>query len=85
MHGWILLFLLQDGHEICFVGDEAFRQLSKVDAEADKLLDQVQHWQYMYVSTVNAFAYTSYIYVYAYVYVTVTRMSLRNYITGTFC
>ena len=53
MHGWILLFLLQDGHEICFVGDEAFRQLSKVDAEADKLLDQVQHWQYIYyVSTV---------------------------------
>ena len=32
---------LQDGHEICFVGDEAFRELSQVDPNADKLLDQV--------------------------------------------
>ncbi|XP_075956841.1 glyoxalase domain-containing protein 4 isoform X3 [Anarhichas minor] len=29
-----------DGHEICFVGDEAFRQLSKVDPEGNKLLDK---------------------------------------------
>lgn len=29
-----------DGHEICFVGDEAFRELSKVDPDADKLLDE---------------------------------------------
>lgn len=29
-----------DGYEICFVGDEAFRQLSKVDESADKLLDE---------------------------------------------
>lgn len=29
-----------DGHEICFVGDEAFRELSQVDPDADKLLDQ---------------------------------------------
>ncbi|XP_042686139.1 glyoxalase domain-containing protein 4 isoform X2 [Centrocercus urophasianus] len=28
-----------DGHEICFVGDEAFRDLSKVDPNGDKLLD----------------------------------------------
>jgi len=28
-----------DGQEICFVGDEAFRELSQVDPEADKLLD----------------------------------------------
>uniref|UniRef100_U3JTD0 Glyoxalase domain containing 4 n=2 Tax=Ficedula albicollis TaxID=59894 RepID=U3JTD0_FICAL len=28
-----------DGHEICFVGDEAFRELSKVDPNGDKLLD----------------------------------------------
>uniref|UniRef100_A0A2K6DWZ8 Glyoxalase domain-containing protein 4 n=1 Tax=Macaca nemestrina TaxID=9545 RepID=A0A2K6DWZ8_MACNE len=28
-----------DGHEICFVGDEAFRELSKVDPEGSKLLD----------------------------------------------
>ncbi|VDP76967.1 unnamed protein product [Schistosoma mattheei] len=28
----------QDGHEICFVGDEAFRQLSQVDSQADNLL-----------------------------------------------
>lgn len=29
-----------DGHEICFVGDEAFRQLSKVDPKADILLKE---------------------------------------------
>lgn len=29
-----------DGHEICFVGDEAFRELSQVDPKADLLLDQ---------------------------------------------
>ncbi|XP_074016689.1 glyoxalase domain-containing protein 4 isoform X6 [Numenius arquata] len=29
----------EDGHEICFVGDEAFRDLSKVDPNGDKLLD----------------------------------------------
>lgn len=28
-----------DGHEICFVGDEAFRDLSKVDPNGGKLLD----------------------------------------------
>ncbi|XP_053817079.1 glyoxalase domain-containing protein 4 [Vidua chalybeata] len=28
-----------DGHEICFVGDEAFRELSRVDPDGDKLLD----------------------------------------------
>uniref|UniRef100_H2QBT2 Glyoxalase domain containing 4 n=1 Tax=Pan troglodytes TaxID=9598 RepID=H2QBT2_PANTR len=28
-----------DGHEICFVGDEAFRELSKMDPEGSKLLD----------------------------------------------
>ncbi|XP_064649463.1 glyoxalase domain-containing protein 4-like [Lineus longissimus] len=29
-----------DGHEICFVGDEAFRELSQVDPAADELLDK---------------------------------------------
>lgn len=29
-----------DGHEICFVGDEAFRELSQVDPKADELLDK---------------------------------------------
>lgn len=29
-----------DGHEICFVGDEAFRELSQVDPKADDLLSQ---------------------------------------------
>ncbi|NP_001376664.1 glyoxalase domain-containing protein 4 isoform 12 [Homo sapiens] len=29
----------EDGHEICFVGDEAFRELSKMDPEGSKLLD----------------------------------------------
>ena len=36
-----LLFCFQDGHEICFVGDEAFRELSQVDPKADQLLDEV--------------------------------------------
>ena len=30
--------ITQDGHEICFVGDESFRQLSQPDVEADRLL-----------------------------------------------
>lgn len=29
---------MQDRHEICFVGDEGFRELSKVDPNGDKLL-----------------------------------------------
>ncbi|ESO97731.1 hypothetical protein LOTGIDRAFT_181699 [Lottia gigantea] len=29
-----------DGHEICFVGNEAFRELSQVDSKADALLDE---------------------------------------------
>ncbi|XP_063002561.1 glyoxalase domain-containing protein 4 [Elgaria multicarinata webbii] len=29
-----------DGHEICFVGDEAFRELSQVDPNGGKLLDE---------------------------------------------
>lgn len=29
-----------DGHEICFVGDEAFRELSQMDPKADQLLDE---------------------------------------------
>ncbi|XP_015238741.1 PREDICTED: glyoxalase domain-containing protein 4 [Cyprinodon variegatus] len=29
-----------DGHEICFVGDEAFRQLSAVDPKGNELLDK---------------------------------------------
>ena len=32
--------LLQDGHEICFVGDEGFRSLSQVDPEANTLLEK---------------------------------------------
>jgi len=35
------LTLFQDGHEICFVGDEAFRQLSQVDPKADQLINEV--------------------------------------------
>jgi len=30
-----------DGHEICFVGDEAFRELSQMDPTADKLITKV--------------------------------------------
>jgi len=33
---------VQDGHEICFVGDEAFRELSQVDPAADRLLSEAQ-------------------------------------------
>ncbi|XP_055892718.1 glyoxalase domain-containing protein 4-like isoform X1 [Biomphalaria glabrata] len=29
-----------DGHEICFVGDEAFRELSQLDPKADDLLNE---------------------------------------------
>lgn len=29
-----------DGHEICFVGDEAFRELSQVDPSADNLVNE---------------------------------------------
>ncbi|KAE9551618.1 hypothetical protein FO519_005170 [Halicephalobus sp. NKZ332] len=29
-----------DGHEICFVGDEAFKELSQVDPKADNLLQE---------------------------------------------
>jgi len=29
-----------DGHEICFVGDEGFRELSKVDPKANELIEQ---------------------------------------------
>lgn len=36
-----MFFPVQDGHEICFVGDEAFRELSKVDPNGDELLNTV--------------------------------------------
>ena len=29
-----------DGQEICFVGSEAFKELSQVDPQADKLLEE---------------------------------------------
>lgn len=35
----VIILADPDGHEICFVGDEAFRELSKVDPEGNKLLD----------------------------------------------
>lgn len=35
------LHIMQDGHEICFVGDEAFRQLSAMDPKGNELLDEV--------------------------------------------
>ncbi|CAH8501035.1 unnamed protein product [Heterobilharzia americana] len=34
----VIILADPDGHEICFVGDEAFRQLSQVDPQADSLL-----------------------------------------------
>lgn len=36
----VIILADPDGHEICFVGDEAFRELSKVDPNADQLIDQ---------------------------------------------
>ncbi|NWX97911.1 GLOD4 protein, partial [Nothoprocta ornata] len=36
----VIILADPDGHEICFVGDEAFRDLSKVDPNGDKLLDE---------------------------------------------
>ena len=35
-----LLFFSQDGYEICFVGEEGFGELSRVDPEADRLLSK---------------------------------------------
>ncbi|NXJ09807.1 GLOD4 protein, partial [Odontophorus gujanensis] len=35
----VIILADPDDHEICFVGDEAFRDLSKVDPNGDKLLD----------------------------------------------
>ena len=36
----IISITFKDGHEICFVGDEAFRELSAVDPKAAELLDK---------------------------------------------
>lgn len=37
----IYVNVFKDAHEICFVGDEAFRELSKVDPSGNALLDKV--------------------------------------------
>jgi len=36
----VVIFADPDGHEICFVGDEGFRDLSQVDPKANQLLDE---------------------------------------------
>ncbi|XP_046389711.1 glyoxalase domain-containing protein 4 isoform X1 [Ischnura elegans] len=36
----VIILADPDGHEICFVDDEGFRELSKVDPEGDVLLDR---------------------------------------------
>jgi hypothetical protein len=36
---YILKLCVKDDHEICFVGEEAFDELSKVDPEGDALLE----------------------------------------------
>ncbi|KAJ7995575.1 hypothetical protein DPEC_G00246010 [Dallia pectoralis] len=36
----VVILADSDGHEICFVGDEAFRKLSKMDPMANALLDK---------------------------------------------
>uniref|UniRef100_A0A183BZ39 Glyoxalase domain-containing protein 4 n=1 Tax=Globodera pallida TaxID=36090 RepID=A0A183BZ39_GLOPA len=35
---WVVILRDPNEHEICFVGDEGFRDLSRIDAEAEKLL-----------------------------------------------
>ncbi|MBN3304900.1 GLOD4 protein, partial [Amia calva] len=37
----VVILVDPDGHEICFVGDEAFRELSRMDPGANTLLDAV--------------------------------------------
>lgn len=36
----VIILADPDGHEICFVDDEGFRQLSQVDPKGDELLDR---------------------------------------------
>ena len=36
----VIILADPDGQEICFVGSEAFRELSQVDPQADKLLEE---------------------------------------------
>jgi len=36
----VVIFADPDGHEICFVGDEGFRDLSQVDPKANELLNE---------------------------------------------
>lgn len=36
----VIILADPDGHEICFVDDEGFRQLSQFDPEGDKLLNR---------------------------------------------
>ncbi|XP_076068939.1 glyoxalase domain-containing protein 4 [Oratosquilla oratoria] len=36
----VVIFADPDGHEICFVGDEGFRDLSQVDPKGDSLLNE---------------------------------------------
>lgn len=36
----VIILADPDGHEICFVDDEAFKELSQVDPEGEKLLDR---------------------------------------------
>lgn len=36
----VIILADPDGHEICFVDDEGFKQLSKVDPDGEKLLDR---------------------------------------------
>lgn len=39
----VIILADPDGHEICFVGDEAFRQLSQVDPKGDDLLNDAMN------------------------------------------
>lgn len=46
----VIFIRFKNGHEICFVGEEAFCDLSKIDTNADALLkeailvDESDHW-----------------------------------------
>ena len=43
----VIILADPDGHEICFVGDEAFKELSQFDPEGDELLNKVSKLIYV--------------------------------------
>jgi catechol 2,3-dioxygenase-like lactoylglutathione lyase family enzyme len=56
---YVIILADVDNHEICFVGDEGFRELSKIDINADKLLndsiekDKSDEWHWKQQNQMN--------------------------------